>query len=53
MKADYWLMDIERIFKILKCDDHTKIMCAADTLKEGAQNWWRSILRQGASTTWA
>lgn len=52
MKADFWLMDMERIFRIVECDDTQKIMCAADTLKEEAQNWWRSMLRQGVPTTW-
>ena len=27
-------------------------MCAADTLKGEAQNWWRSVIEEGAPTTW-
>ena len=52
MKADYWLMDMERIFRIVECDEQQKVMCATDTLKGEAQNWWRSVIEEGAPTMW-
>ena len=52
MKANHWVMDMERIFKIVKCDDRQQIMCSCNTLKVEAHNWWMTVIKWGIPTTW-
>ena len=52
MVANHWVMDMERIFRIVNCSDQQKIICAANMLKGEAQDRWVNILEQGTPTNW-
>ena len=32
-KVDFWMIDMERIFRVLPCIEDQKILCASNTLK--------------------
>ena len=52
MKADFWIMDMERIFRVLPCTDEQKILFATDTLRDEAQYWWSAQVQAGMPSKW-
>ena len=55
-KAEFWLLEIEKIFKRLKYPDHQKVEYATFLLEEAASQWWRVVERkwerEEAEGTW-
>ncbi|KAK4421491.1 hypothetical protein Salat_2099700 [Sesamum alatum] len=56
-KAESWLDEIEKIFKVLRYDDEQKISFSTFRFEEAAHNWWRVVEaqwhRKGTPHTWA
>ncbi|KAK4425074.1 hypothetical protein Salat_1701100 [Sesamum alatum] len=42
-KAESWLEEIEKIFKVLRYDDEQKISFSTFRFEEMAHNWWRVV----------
>ncbi|KAL0283216.1 UNVERIFIED_CONTAM: hypothetical protein Sradi_7236900 [Sesamum radiatum] len=42
-KAESWLDEIEKIFKVLRYDDEQKILFSTFRFEEAAHNWWRVV----------
>jgi hypothetical protein len=55
-KADLWLQEVEKIFKVLHCTDETKLEYATFLLIGEAENWWsgaKSIMQNNEEElTW-
>ncbi|XP_077217930.1 uncharacterized protein LOC143852433 [Tasmannia lanceolata] len=43
MVADSWIIELERIFAVMGCNDEQKIQLASFLLSEDAGAWWRSV----------
>ena len=50
-KADHWMIDMERIFRVSPCTDEQKILFATNTLKGEALHRWNTQLGPNAPTT--
>ena len=55
--AQLWLKEVERIFRVMQCDDVQKVRFGTHMLAEEADDWWVSLLpileQDGAMVTWA
>ena len=55
--AQLWLKEVERIFRVMQCDDVQKVRFGTHMLAEEADDWWVSLLpileQDGAVVTWA
>ena len=55
--AQTWLKEVERIFRVMQCDDVQKVRFGTHMLAEEADDWWVSLLpileQDGAVVTWA
>ncbi|XP_028093280.1 uncharacterized protein LOC114293412 [Camellia sinensis] len=40
MKAEAWVLGIEKLFKVFPCTEAQKVQLAAFTLEDEAQRWW-------------
>ena len=56
-QAQTWLKEIERIFRVMQCEDVQKVRFSTHILAEEADDWWVSLLpileQDGAEVTWA
>ncbi|XP_050889398.1 uncharacterized protein LOC127094633 [Lathyrus oleraceus] len=56
-KAQEWLKDIEKIFRVMNCSDAQKVQFGTHMLEKEAEDWWRNtVLRfdeDGIEVTWA
>ncbi len=55
--AQTWLKEIERIFRVMQCNEVQRVRFGTHMLAEGADDWWVSILptleQGGGVVTWA
>src|SRR5262249_43941028 len=43
--AEYWIGEVEKIFRSIRCPEEDKVSVAAFTLQDRANVWWNSALR--------
>ncbi|KAL3644275.1 hypothetical protein CASFOL_012207 [Castilleja foliolosa] len=43
--VEEWFRALERIFRVIECEDAQKITCATYQLVEDAGHWWEGVLR--------
>ncbi|KAL3655497.1 hypothetical protein CASFOL_001283 [Castilleja foliolosa] len=43
--VEEWFRSLERIFRVIECEDAQKITCATYQLIEDAGHWWEGVLR--------
>ncbi|XP_028053198.1 uncharacterized protein LOC114257618 [Camellia sinensis] len=50
LKAETWLLEMEKLFEVFPCTETQKVLLATYTLKDEARRWWlltRNKLKQG------
>ena len=40
-EAEFWVRDIEQLFRLLECPDRERVMLATHFLRGVARDWWR------------
>ena len=45
-KAEFWLIEIEKIFRVLNYSESQKVKCATFLFEEAAHHWWQVIERK-------
>ncbi|KAF5931514.1 hypothetical protein HYC85_027685 [Camellia sinensis] len=53
MKAEAWVLEMEKLFEIFPSTDAQKVTLAAFTLDDDARRWWMMIREANPSLTWA
>ena len=41
--AQHWIREIEKIFRVVQCEEAEKVVFATYTLAEEAEDWWDGI----------
>ncbi|XP_028063478.1 uncharacterized protein LOC114266755 [Camellia sinensis] len=52
LKAETWLFEIEKLFKVLPYFETQKVLLAIYTLKDEARRWWLLIQTNNGNMTW-
>ena len=42
-EAEFWIREIEQLFRLLECPDQERVMLATHFLRGVAGDWWRLI----------
>ncbi|XP_028113943.1 uncharacterized protein LOC114311984 [Camellia sinensis] len=53
LKAETWLLEMEKLFEILPCTKIQKVLLATYTLKDEARRWWFLIRNTNGNMMWA
>ena len=53
MKAEAWVLEIEKLFEIFPSTDTQKVSLAAFTLDDDARRWWMMTRESNLGLTWA
>ncbi|XP_028109577.1 uncharacterized protein LOC114308227 [Camellia sinensis] len=53
LKAETWLLEMEKLFEVFPCTETQKVLLATYTLKNEAQRWWLLIRNTNGNMTWA
>ncbi|XP_028106246.1 uncharacterized protein LOC114305360 [Camellia sinensis] len=52
LKAETWLLEMEKLFEVFPCSTTQKVLLATYTLKDEARRWWL-LVRNNNGDTWA
>ncbi|XP_028053127.1 uncharacterized protein LOC114257555 [Camellia sinensis] len=52
LKAETWLLKIEKPFEVFPCSKTQKVILATYTLKDQARRWWLLIRNNSGNMTW-
>ncbi|XP_045825097.1 uncharacterized protein LOC123917438 isoform X1 [Trifolium pratense] len=44
LEAHGWLKEMEKVFKVIRCTEEEKVMCASRMLNGAAKTWWKGAL---------
>ncbi|XP_028079864.1 uncharacterized protein LOC114281569 [Camellia sinensis] len=53
MKAEAWILEMEKMFEVFPSTDTQKVSLAAFTLEDDARRWWMMIREGNPDLTWA
>ncbi|XP_028054209.1 uncharacterized protein LOC114258457 [Camellia sinensis] len=53
LKAETWLLEMEKLFEVFPCSETQKVLLATYTLKDEARRWWLLIRNNNGDMTWA
>ena len=53
MKAEAWILEMEKLFEVFPSTDAQKVSLAAFTLEDDARRWWMMIREGNPDLTWA
>ncbi|XP_028086523.1 uncharacterized protein LOC114287393 [Camellia sinensis] len=53
MKAEAWVLEMEKLFEVFPSIDTQKVSLAAFTLEDEARRWWMMIRKGNPDLTWA
>ncbi|XP_028094331.1 uncharacterized protein LOC114294399 [Camellia sinensis] len=53
MKAEAWVLEMEKLFEVFPSIDAQKVSLAAFTLEDDARRWWMMIREGNPDLTWA
>ncbi|XP_028121010.1 uncharacterized protein LOC114318341 [Camellia sinensis] len=53
LKAEAWVLGIEKLFKVFLCTDAQRIQLAAFTLEDDARCWWMLVRDENKDVAWA
>ncbi|XP_028121923.1 uncharacterized protein LOC114319122 [Camellia sinensis] len=53
LKAETWLLEMEKLFEVFPCTETQKVLLATYTLKDEARRWWLLIRNTNGNMTWA
>lgn len=53
LKAETWLLEMEKLFEVFSCTEVQKVLLATYTLKDEARRWWLLIRSSNGNMTWA
>ncbi|XP_028096545.1 uncharacterized protein LOC114296450 isoform X1 [Camellia sinensis] len=53
MKAEAWVLEMEKLFEIFPSTDAQKVSLAAFTLDDDARRWWMMVRESNPGLTWA
>ncbi|XP_028093728.1 uncharacterized protein LOC114293801 [Camellia sinensis] len=53
LKAETWLLEIEKLFEVFLCTETQKVLLATFTLKDKARRQWLLIQNTNENMTWA
>ncbi|XP_028094507.1 uncharacterized protein LOC114294592 [Camellia sinensis] len=53
LKAETWLLEVEKLFDVFPCTKIQKVLLATYTLKDEARRWWLLIWNTDRNMTWA
>ncbi|XP_028083076.1 uncharacterized protein LOC114284365 [Camellia sinensis] len=51
LKAEAWILEIEKLFEVFPCSEEQKVLLATFTLQEKARMWWMLIRDQNTTMT--
>ncbi|XP_028084499.1 uncharacterized protein LOC114285631 [Camellia sinensis] len=52
LKAETWLLEMEKLYEVFPCSEVQKVLLATYTLKDEAQRWWLLIRNGHENMTW-
>ena len=52
MKAEAWVLEMEKLFEIFPSTDTQKVTLAAFTLDKDARRWWMMVRESNPDLTW-
>ncbi|XP_028114966.1 uncharacterized protein LOC114312868 [Camellia sinensis] len=52
LKAETWLLEMEKLFEVFPCTEIHKVLLATYTLKDEAQRWWLLIQNTNGNMMW-
>ncbi|XP_028092598.1 uncharacterized protein LOC114292774 [Camellia sinensis] len=53
LKAETWLLEMEKLFEVFPYTEIQKVLLVTYTLKDEARRWWLLIRNTNANMTWA
>ncbi|XP_028090324.1 uncharacterized protein LOC114290592 [Camellia sinensis] len=53
LKAEAWVLGIEKLFEVFPCTKAQKVQLAAFTLEDNARRWWMLVRVDNKDVTWA
>ncbi|XP_028088442.1 uncharacterized protein LOC114288998 [Camellia sinensis] len=53
LKAEAWVLGIEKLFEVFPCTETQKVQLAAFTLENDARHWWMLVRDNNKDVTWA
>ncbi|XP_028076865.1 uncharacterized protein LOC114278904 [Camellia sinensis] len=53
MKAEAWVLGVEKLFEVFPCTEAQKVQLAAFTLEDEARRWWMFMRIEHQGLTWA
>ncbi|XP_028117077.1 uncharacterized protein LOC114314789 [Camellia sinensis] len=53
LKAETWLLEMEKLFEVFPCFEIQKVLLATYTLKDETRRWWLLIRNSNGNMTWA
>ncbi|XP_028105120.1 uncharacterized protein LOC114304166 [Camellia sinensis] len=53
LKAETWLLEIEKLFEVFPCSETQKVLLATYALKDEARRWWLLIQNNNGIMSWA
>lgn len=53
LKAETWLLEMEKLHEVFPCSETQKVLLATYTLKDEARRWWLLIRGGNGNMTWA
>lgn len=51
LKAETWLLEMEKLFEVFPCSTMQKVLLATYTLKDEAQRWWLLVQNNNGDMT--
>ncbi|XP_028124105.1 uncharacterized protein LOC114321162 [Camellia sinensis] len=52
LRAETWLLEIEKLFEVFPCSETQKVLLPTYTLKDKAHRWWLLIRTNSGNMTW-
>ena len=52
LKAETWLLKMEKLYEVFPCSETQKVLLATYTLKNNARRWWLLIRNDNGNMTW-
>ncbi|XP_028055556.1 uncharacterized protein LOC114259719 [Camellia sinensis] len=53
LKAETWLLEMEKLFEVFPCSEIQKVLLATYTLNDEAWRWWLLVQNGNTNMTWA
>ncbi|XP_028059890.1 uncharacterized protein LOC114263524 [Camellia sinensis] len=53
LKAETWLLEMEKLFEVFPCSATEKVLLATYILKDEARRWWLLVRNNNGDMTWA